>query len=287
LPAAPLPIRALVGGTLILEVPAEAEPLEVSRHADRAPRIQAVPGGTMIMEASDAPHPHEEPLEESDEPDEPDEESRTASLSAPPWRDRLAHSANQRNGRLAIAGGLLILLAAGTAIFVSTGDEPQTRASDGRDESQIPPMPAEPTPSPTEPSLVPTTAQVDTRREARSATVQIDIEGLDPRTAVTVDGQAATLPLRLPRGPQVHRIVLRPPTGRQRSVEIDGTRDRVIELLTDRGATITVPTTTATRRERAPKADIAPPPPATSSGSIGTGTKKPTPANEFKAITDL
>jgi hypothetical protein len=61
--------------------------------------------------------------------------------------------------------------------------------------------------------------------------VRIDIQGVPPRTDLTVDGHPSTFPLELPRGTRSHRIVLKPPGAPEKVLEVDGTRDRLIELV--------------------------------------------------------
>jgi serine/threonine protein kinase len=66
-----------------------------------------------------------------------------------------------------------------------------------------------------------------------SQMVEIEIHGLLPDTAVDIDDQPATLPIRIPRGSDLHRIVLRPPGRPARTIEVDGTKDRTIELMVE------------------------------------------------------
>jgi serine/threonine protein kinase len=62
-------------------------------------------------------------------------------------------------------------------------------------------------------------------------TVRIDVNGAPAGTAAEVDGHATALPVQLPRGSQVHRITLRPPGEAARTIEVDGTRDRIVDLV--------------------------------------------------------
>jgi hypothetical protein len=64
-------------------------------------------------------------------------------------------------------------------------------------------------------------------------TVEIRIQGLTSDTKVTIDDHPATLPVRVARGPTLHRIVLQSPQTPDRSIEVDGTTDRTIELVKD------------------------------------------------------
>jgi serine/threonine-protein kinase len=62
-------------------------------------------------------------------------------------------------------------------------------------------------------------------------TVRIDLQGAPPETTAEVDGKVAPLPIELPRGPQLHRITLRAPGVPPRTLEIDGTRDRIVDMV--------------------------------------------------------
>ena len=61
-------------------------------------------------------------------------------------------------------------------------------------------------------------------------TVRIDVDGVPPGTTAQVDGTRAQLPIDLPRGPGVHRLVLRAPGQSSRVIELDGTRDRIVDF---------------------------------------------------------
>ncbi len=62
--------------------------------------------------------------------------------------------------------------------------------------------------------------------------VTIDLPGLPPGAQVFVDGAGtgAALPLRLARDDRRHQLVVRAPGREPRTIEIDATRDRVVEL---------------------------------------------------------
>jgi serine/threonine-protein kinase len=61
--------------------------------------------------------------------------------------------------------------------------------------------------------------------------VTVDLPGLPDGAEVLVDGLTVqTLPVKLPRGDRRHQLVVRAPGRQQRSIEIDGSRDRVVEL---------------------------------------------------------
>jgi serine/threonine-protein kinase len=61
--------------------------------------------------------------------------------------------------------------------------------------------------------------------------VRIDFQGLPAGTTALVDGQHAAIPLKLPRGSDVHRILLRPPGQSPRTIELDGSRDRIVDFV--------------------------------------------------------
>ena len=68
--------------------------------------------------------------------------------------------------------------------------------------------------------------------------VTIEVRGLPPGAQVFLDGVPATdLPLRLPRGDRSHALLLRATGYEERVLEIDGLRDRVIEVVMVRAAT--------------------------------------------------
>jgi serine/threonine-protein kinase len=74
--------------------------------------------------------------------------------------------------------------------------------------------------------------------------VTVDLQGLPEGAEVLVDGVAAgTLPLKLPRGERRHQLLVRAPGRQPRAIEIDGSRDRVVELELP---PVPVPTTTST-----------------------------------------
>jgi hypothetical protein len=76
--------------------------------------------------------------------------------------------------------------------------------------------------------------------------VTVDLQGLPEGAEVQVDGvPAGALPLKLPRGDRRHQLLVRAPGRQPRAIEIDGTRDRVVELEL---APVPEPTTNAAPR---------------------------------------
>jgi len=83
--------------------------------------------------------------------------------------------------------------------------------------------------------------------------VTVDLQGLPEGAEVLVDGVAAgALPLKLPRGERRHQLLVRAPGRQPRAIEIDGTRDRVVEL-----ELAPVPTATTTAATRTPETTAA------------------------------
>ena len=222
-------IEALVGGTMVLEPERPVRPAPAA-----AGPIRAQIGGTRIMDQAAAP-------EDDDQPVQPDEEEDAA---APATVVPHARPGGEHTMRVAVEGGWMArvvplltgragLVALGVAALVAlvivmvrllAGGTPSSAgrkpvpvappvAVDVTPALPVPPPPAEP-PAP-----------------ARPATVSIDIQGLSSDTQVLVDDQVVTLPTRVPRGPELHRFTLRPAHGAERTIEIDGTRDRVVELV--------------------------------------------------------
>lgn len=286
-PAPPLWARA--GETLLLDEPASAEAVAVLRRPALVPSVQAAAGGTMILDTWEPPHQNDDDLEDSDESSDADwgqtaTDARSTTLSTSAgWLERLAFATTHRNGRLAIAGAVLLVMVAIATVLLSTRDPTTSVGADSAAESRAVP-PSDPAPAGETAPVRELMAPPTEARPARPATVQVDIHGVDPQTTVTVDGQPAALPIRLPRGPQTHQIVLQTHTGRQRHIEVDGTRDRVIEVVVARAATGPAAPAGAPRGTRP---DVGPPrsvPPV--EGVVGA-PKKPTRTKDFKALTDL
>ncbi len=119
------------------------------------------------------------------------ERARPAPAKESPGRRALS----KRSKALAVAGGVLIGVLA--TVVLSRDSTPEPPAAPAHDDPE---------------------------------TVQIEIRGIPSNTKVTVDEQPETLPIRVRRGPELHRIVLNSPGRHDRTIEVDGTKDRVIEL---------------------------------------------------------
>jgi translation initiation factor IF-2 len=174
---------------------------------------------------------------------------------------------------LAIAAGAVVVLG-GAAVLIATLTRPEpsvsatrrtsrpTTSGDDGEPARPPRRPAAPAPgagedSPTPPPTAPTAP-------AAPEMVRIDIQGAPPGSAVLVDDRASELPVRLPRGSGNHRITLTPPGGKPRIIDVDGTRDRVIELTLEKPGA------------RPPVAESPPPRPPRPTGGTkpaGGGTK--------------
>jgi len=266
-------IEPLVGGTMVLEP---------ERPASGMLRPQI--GGTRIMEHA-FPAPADDDVQREDGEDGKDD---SAELTAPTqarlgsehtmrvpagggWTARVLAAVTGRAGLVALGGAALVALVVVMVRLLAGGAPPPSRRKPapvaptvaGEAEAPIPapPRAAEP-PAPVLP-----------------ATVSIDIQGLSPDTEVLVDEQLVTLPTRVPRGPELHRFTLRPAHGPERTIEIDGTRDRVVELVMAPEPKPARPA--ASRPTRAPP---APAPPATARPGPGP---RPGAGPDRKAITDL
>ena len=141
--------------------------------------------------------------------------------------------------------------------------------------------------SPTPPPAGPAAA-----RPARSAApdgadvVRIEFRGIPAGTKVTLDGRPAPLPVVVPRGGGTHRLSLRTPDGLEQAVEVDGTKDRVIDwYIPGSGAEATG----ASGARKAPSPSKgATPAAAPSPPSSSTKARPPAGrAKDLEAITDL
>ncbi|HEX3694532.1 MAG TPA: serine/threonine-protein kinase [Polyangia bacterium] len=143
----------------------------------------------------------------------------------------------KRGMTFAIAGGTIVAVGGILAVVFTRGGSPAKTVSVAEPAvvaaapapEKLPPAPpaAEPPPAPA----------ADPKPVAEAAvppTVRIDLQGVPARTVVTVDGRAADLPLQLPRGSQMHHVVLKPPSGAERVLDLDGSKDRLVELLFDK-----------------------------------------------------
>jgi len=104
--------------------------------------------------------------------------------------------------------------------------------------------PAQPPPVPTPTPASPAAPAAPAKRSATPAdtapapgdtpgdgeTVRIDFQGVPPGTTVQVDGARVQFPVNLPRGEQLHRLVLRAPGEASRGIDLDGSRDRIVDF---------------------------------------------------------
>ena len=154
------------------------------------------------------------------------------------------------SGRPPSRNGLWIGLAAGVAVAIGGGvvalrGRPAPSPASMLAASRPPEAQASTTPSPSvapapSPSVAPAapvarppvTPPLAAPVEAALAeTVHIDFQGLPAGTTAQVDGKKATLPIQVPRGSEVHHIVLRPPGESSRAIELDGSRDRIVDFV--------------------------------------------------------
>jgi hypothetical protein len=156
-----------------------------------------------------------------------------------------------------LAGGAIAVIAAVVAISAARPTAPPAAPNAKRAEGAVEPVriagstsnvagaatgavspephspPAAAPPSAAPPS-VPSPPAVPPEPSATAApgdTVRIDVRGAPSDTTAVVDGHAAQFPVTLPRGPAVHRITLTAPGDSPRSIEVDGTRDRIVDLV--------------------------------------------------------
>jgi len=98
----------------------------------------------------------------------------------------------------------------------------------------VPPPSAAPLPpsaSATQDQAAPPAPAAEGTLPRPAETVRIDLRGAPPETTAEVDGKPAALPLELPRGPRIHRITLQAPGVPPRTLDIDGTRDRIVDMI--------------------------------------------------------
>src|SRR5204863_7567121 len=113
------------------------------------------------------------------------------------------------------------VLAATVPMSSGTLSASKTRAPAAEVSSPSVGAPSPPARAPAPPSAIPAAAE----------TVRIDVHGIPAGTEVTLDGEPSALPVVVARGKESHRIAVRTPDGTQQSVDVDGTRDRVLELV--------------------------------------------------------
>ena len=133
-----------------------------------------------------------------------------AALSGSPGarRSRGAGAAMAIVGVLAVVGiGVVVALRGQGAGGTTASNESPPAAPEAEPRPTAPPTPAPP------------------------PTVSVDLQGLPAGAEVLVDGVATSeLPLKLARDDRRHRVLVRAAGHEQRTIEIDGTRDRVIDL---------------------------------------------------------
>jgi len=193
--------------------------------------------------------------------------------------------------------GLWIGLAAGVAVAIGGGvfalrgrPAPSVEASarppaapvNAAPAPAVAPAPAAAAPAVAAPAVAP--VPVPPVEAPVAETVHIDFEGLPVGTTAQVDGKRTPIPIQLTRGPEVHHIVLRPPGESSRAIELDGSRDRIVDFV----ATTKVPggrDRTAADRDgahRAPANGTAP-----ARGARKTDKGPAVNATDREAITDI
>jgi len=165
--------------------------------------------------------------------------------------EAVANSAARRSrgGRAVMlaVGGLVLVGGAIVALTRPRPVEPTAAAPAAQPPPTAVPEPPAAPPRAAPPVVAPTPPAEATRAPAEAPgadTVRIDFQGLPPGTIVQVDGSREQLPINLPRGTQPHRLVLRPPGESSRAIELDGSRDRIVDF----GAMARLPSTTGRDR---------------------------------------
>jgi len=122
-------------------------------------------------------------------------------------------------GGLVVAGGAIVALSRPKSV-PSPAAVSQARAPQ--------PAPAAP---PAPPAATPQPVPDVPRPSALPETVRIDFQGLPDGTTAQMDGARVTLPINLPRGEQVHHLVIKAPGESSRVIDLDGTRDRIVDFV--------------------------------------------------------
>jgi hypothetical protein len=222
--------------------------------SDEAPR--GVVGGTQVLgavgntsaELEDDEQPDERDEAQDDEPDEQEDIRETEHVRAPRPGRRAAQTEPSSSGDAARAKQRLIVIGAGAAVLaIAVGAilvSRPSKPSHGRKEPRhaqpaapemAPPPPPEKPVEPEKPAEKP--AQVPPPTEAVPPVednVRINLKRVPEGTEISVDGHPTTLPILIPRGRESHQIILRAADGTERALDVDGTRDRLIELAAPR-----------------------------------------------------
>ena len=121
---------------------------------------------------------------------------------------------------VAIGGGVVALRGRPSGLPIAASRPPEAPARATPRPAVAPGPPAVPAPTPSVEPAAPV-----------AETVRIEFAGLPAGTTAQVDGQRTPLPIQLARGPEVHHIVLRPPGESSRAIELDGSRDRIVDFV--------------------------------------------------------
>ena len=186
-----------------------------------------------------------------------------------------------RAGRwVSIGVAAVAVIGVGVFMMSKKGADPGTAAvsAPARPPAAMPPS------APVAPKEVPVTPPPAPEPESLPETVQIDVQGIAADTTVMVDGKSSALPIHLPRGPETHKIVLRAPGEAPRTLQVDGTRDRIVEAALAQkpsGADASGPSrNTGTGPGRRDK-------PTRRTGDHATPASKPAGSADREAITDI
>jgi serine/threonine protein kinase len=191
------------GGTLMYDLPASASapmvnlsPYPPSSACIRADSLAANANGTLLLDLPSPPAPR------LGRNTATTDDRRTSPKRSPALVSHAANVTTRRHRGLILASGvsLAVLIAIVSIVALS-------RSS---------PLPDRPP-----------------KTQVIGDSVEIEIRGLPPNANVTLDDHAVTLPIRLPRSIELHRIALRSSNAPTRTFEVDGTRDRIIELVAE------------------------------------------------------
>ena len=223
--------------TAATQPPLSAGPSGAETARLRPVPVEAVPQAMASASSRSAKHPSNARQRAHDDGEAP---RKTTTLSSTAAEAVAAASGpSSRTGRwVAAVGGLAVVILGGVFILARPKPTERPAAATGAAASQRPSAPApaptaaappvtvEPSPAVPAPKVAPAAPAVADVPD----TVRIDVQGLPPGTTAQVDGARAQLPIDLPRGTALHRLVLRAPGESSRALELDGTRDRIVDF---------------------------------------------------------
>ena len=132
--------------------------------------------------------------------------------------ERIKRDQPRRAARWPLLAGaaVLVLGVVGAALIRSRPARNATTVEAPPEKAAAAPSPPAPAPKPAPPPA--------------PATVTVEVDDAPAGLTLTLDGELATLPARLPVGDQVHELVFRAPGHRQRTLRLDGSQSRHVTL---------------------------------------------------------